>query len=84
MSEHLDRQQRRDIRRAMGPEALDLVQQQMGALRTLEAHVNHTEHRQALVETLIEGRVLALEQCDYRWARGTATFWGRLRWLWRG
>lgn len=80
MSAHVDRQRRRDIRRAMGPEALDLVQQQMRVTTELERRVQIVlQHAERL-----QGRVDEIGNRVAKHHRDISTFWGRLRWLLRG
>lgn len=84
MSEHLDRQRRRDIRRAMGPEALDLVQQEMRTVAALDEQVTLMMRSYKAQWQAMDRRVLALEQHEDHRVGQCMTLWGRLRWLWRG
>ena len=78
MSEHLDRQRRRDIRRAMGPEALDLIQRQMQVVSNFERIVEALARRVHEIEARVDR--LARHQDDPL-VQGR-TVWGR--WPWRG
>ena len=77
MSEHLDRQRRRDIRRAMGPEALDLVQQEMRIMVELDARLSLLEQHLARVGHDLE----RLRRQETVWVDTTRTRGDRLRWL---
>ena len=82
MSGQIATQTRRDIRRAMGPEALDLVGQQAKAIGQLQEGLKRAaleadwvRHDLAMIETRHESthdRVTAFI---------SRSFWGRLRWL---
>ena len=72
------KQTRRDIRRAMGPQALDLVGSQAHAIADTSRRLAHTV---ALVAD-VDGR----QQNTERWVQQllairTRGFWGRLTWL---
>ena len=69
---------RRDLRRAMGPEALDLVGHQAQAIRTLQEWTLMTTR---LLEVQTDRLDLLRQDVDVLCAVSARSFLGRLRWL---
>ena len=82
------KQTRRDIRRAMGPQALDLLGQQAEAVRALNRFAQYIDTRLVEVETGLEQHEVQLPRLrhdvDVLCHLKARPFLGRLRWLLMG
>ena len=80
MSAHLEKHTRRDLRRAMGPEALDVVSQMGTGLKGLEAQM-----RELRITVAWQGRIIGQHQAALESYHALGrSWWSRLRWLVRG